>query len=175
MKLENLNDWGCSIFFFLQATQIQRIISDKMGIILQQLFSQLLFSGLLQHISQRCNLLFTSTDAESSRWLMFFLVIHSPDTLSCGSFCSTATHRAPKLLCISCHKVPSWVRCEGMRVWEGAVCAFLLFRSASFLPGQAAAWKCKPSPLHHSDTHKHTFSEMFDSGGCRWNLVCDVS
>lgn len=46
--------------------------------------------------------------------------------------------------------------CGSVRVWEGAVCALLPFRSASFLPGQAAAWKCKPfttPSFWHTQTH----------------------
>lgn len=93
-----------------------------------------------------------------------FSVTHSPDILlPCCSCGTAATHRAPKLLRTSSHEVPPWVRCErcvcvcgSVRVWEGAVCALLPFRSASFLPGQAAAWKCKPfttPSFWHTQTH----------------------
>lgn len=83
--------------------------------------------------------------------------------------CSRATHWARKLF-VKGSLLSKMVK-VCMCVWEGAVCAILLFRSASFLSGQAAAWKRKHSLLHHSDTHRHTFSEKFSSGGYRWNAV----
>lgn len=109
-----------------------------------------------------------------------FSVTHSPDILlPCCSCGTAATHRAPKLLHTSSHEVPPWVRCERCVCVCVALCVcgkglsvpFCLSDPLHFYQDKQLLENANPSPLHHSDTHKHTFPEMFGSKGHRWSPV----
>lgn len=142
VKLENHHTWDVT---FLKATRIERFLS--------------LYNSFLSDATCCCWKIQNLSDDSwffgdtFSRYFAAMLQLRH---------CShpQSTYTAPHLKSRGSSLSEMWevcvCVCGSVRVWEGAVCALLPFRSASFLPGQAAAWKCKPfttPSFWHTQTH----------------------